>query len=160
MNTTNSNGHCGGFSAVPSASEEALDVVVVGAGFSGLYALHKFRDKLGMKVHVYEKGTGIGGTWFWNRYPGARCDVPSFVYSYSFDPELDREWAWSEKYAAQPEIGRYLNYVADKFDLRRDITLGVRVVGATYNTCDNRWTIRLDDGRQVAARYLCPLQGY
>ena len=98
-----------------------LDVAVVGAGLAGLYALHRFRG-LGFKTRVYEAGSGIGGTWFWNRYPGARCDIESLEYSYSFSPELDQEWKWPERYATQPQILEYINHVADRFDLMpRDV---------------------------------------
>ena len=96
------------------------DVVVVGAGFAGMYMLHRLRG-LGLKARVYEQGSGVGGTWYWNRYPGARCDVESMQYSYSFSDELQQEWDWSERYAPQPEILRYANHVADRFNLRPDI---------------------------------------
>ncbi len=108
-----------------------VDVVVVGAGFSGLYLLHNFR-KLGMSVQVFEAGDGVGGTWYWNRYPGARCDAESMAYSYSFDPDLEQEWEWSERYATQPEILKYINHVAERFDLHRDIKLETKVIGAEY----------------------------
>ena len=98
----------------------ACDAVVVGAGFAGLYMLHKLRS-LGFSVRIYEAASGVGGTWFWNRYPGARCDVESLEYSYSFSQELEAEWQWTERYASQPEILRYLNHVAERFDLKRDI---------------------------------------
>src|SRR5580765_6230381 len=104
------------------ADKGELDVVVVGAGFAGLYSLHKLRG-LGYSVAVYEAGTGVGGTWYWNRYPGARVDIESREYSYSFSPELEDEWQWTERYASQPELLRYLNHVADRFDLRGDIQL-------------------------------------
>ncbi len=103
-----------------------VDVVVVGAGFAGLYMLYRLL-RLGCSVRVFERGSGVGGTWFWNRYPGARCDVESMDYSYSFSPELEQEWVWSERYPTQPEILRYLNHVADRFDLRRHITFDTRV---------------------------------
>ena len=104
-----------------------FDAVVIGAGFAGLYALHKFRDDLNMRVRVFEAGDGVGGTWYWNRYPGARCDSESYYYCYSFSRELADEWKWSGRYPEQPEIERYLNHVADRFDLRRDIQLSTRV---------------------------------
>src|SRR4026208_555322 len=103
-----------------------LDVAIVGGGLAGLYAIHRLRG-MGLKVRAYEAGSGGGGTWFWNRYPGARCDVESLEYSYSFDDALQQEWEWTERYASQPEILRYLNHVADRFDLWRDITLRTRV---------------------------------
>jgi cation diffusion facilitator CzcD-associated flavoprotein CzcO len=102
----------------------ALDAVIIGAGFSGLYQLHALRDRLGLAVQVLEAGDGVGGTWYWNRYPGARCDSESHSYCYTFSDELLAEWEWSERYPEQPEIMRYLNHVADRFDLRRSIRLG------------------------------------
>ena len=128
------------------------DVVVVGAGMAGLYALYKLRE-LGLSVRVYEAGSGVGGTWFWNRYPGARCDSESMDYSYSFSPELEQEWEWSERYPTQPEILRYLDHVADRFDLRRDIQLNTRVTQAHYHEADNRWAVRTDQGDAVSATY-------
>ncbi len=104
-----------------------LDVVVVGAGLAGLYMLQRLRG-LGLAARVYEAGDGVGGTWYWNRYPGARCDIESLEYQYGFDDELPRTWRWTERYATQPEILRYLNFVADRFDLRRDIHFNTRVV--------------------------------
>jgi cation diffusion facilitator CzcD-associated flavoprotein CzcO len=118
-----------------------LDVVVIGAGFSGLYALYKLRDEMGMDVRVYEAGEGVGGTWYWNRYPGARCDSESYYYSYSFSEDLEQEWEWTSKYPEQPEILRYLNHVADRFDLRRDIQLGT------------------ESGEQVSAQFLISAVG-
>ena len=103
-----------------------FDAVIVGAGFAGLYMLHRLRG-LGLSARVFEAGKGVGGTWYWNRYPGARCDVESMDYSYSFSNELQQEWKWTERYAAQPEILTYINHVADRFDLRRDIQLDTRV---------------------------------
>src|ERR1041384_7899208 len=122
-----------------------FDVVVVGAGFAGLYMLYRLRE-LGLSARVYEAGSSVGGTWFWNRYPGARCDIESLQYSYSFSEELQREWRWSERYATQPEILRYLNHVADRFDLRRDIQLQTRVTVASFDESTNRWTIHTDQG--------------
>jgi cyclohexanone monooxygenase len=129
-----------------------FDVVVVGAGFGGLYALYKMRE-LGLSTRVYEAGTGIGGTWFWNRYPGARCDVESLAYSYSFSKELEQEWDWTERYASQPEILDYANHVADRFDLRRDIALETRVEAATWDETTDRWAVRLEGGEEVSARF-------
>ena len=114
-----------------------LDAIVVGAGFAGLYALHRLRG-LGLSVRVLEQGDAIGGTWYWNRYPGARCDIESMDYSYSFSEELEQEWEWSERYPAQPEILRYLNHVADRFDLRCDIELRTRVVPRATSTSAGR----------------------
>jgi len=128
------------------------DVVIVGAGFGGMYMLHSLR-KLGFTVRVFEAGSGVGGTWYWNRYPGARCDVESMQYSYSFDEDLDQEWTWTEKYAPQPEILAYANHVADRFDLRRDIRFDTRVVAATFDEGTNRWSIETDQGDQVTAQF-------
>src|SRR5436305_9562466 len=121
------------------------DVVIVGAGFAGLYMLHRLRT-MGLSAHLCEAGGGVGGTWYWNRYPGARCDVESMEYSYQFSDELQQQWDWTERYAAQPEILRYANHVADRFDLRRDIQFGTRVLSATYDDATSRWTVRTDDG--------------
>ena len=140
-------------------NDGSFDAVVVGAGFSGLYALLRLRENLGLKVRGYEAGGGVGGTWYWNRYPGCRCDVPSHFYSYSFSAELDQEWCWSEKYAAQPEIEKYLNHVADKFDLRRDIRFNTRVISANYDAANRVWDIGTDDGRRVRARFLLSAAG-
>ncbi|GHO99813.1 cyclohexanone monooxygenase [Reticulibacter mediterranei] len=133
-----------------SASE--FDAIVIGAGFSGLYMLYRLRE-LGLSTRVYEAGEGVGGTWYWNRYPGARCDTPSIHYSYSFSPDLEQEWEWPEKYPTQPEILRYLNHVADRFDLRRDIQFSTRVISAVYDNSTNRWTIQTHQGDQASARY-------
>ncbi len=130
----------------------SYDAVIVGAGFSGLYMLHKLRG-MGLSARVYEAGTGVGGTWYWNRYPGARVDIESQEYSYSFSPELDDEWVWSERYATQPELMRYLNHVADRFDLRPDIQLETRVTAAHFDESSNRWTMTTDQGETVSARY-------
>ncbi len=136
----------------PTRQIETLDVVVVGAGFGGLCMLHRLRG-LGLTARVFEAGTGVGGTWFWNRYPGARCDVESLEYSYQFSDELQQEWEWSERYASQAEILRYLNHVADRFDLRRDIVLRTRVASATFDEAADRWIVRTDGGDTVAARF-------
>ena len=125
-------------SALQSAAghkPRAYDVVVVGAGFAGMYMLHRLRGQ-GFSVRVYEQGDGVGGTWYWNRYPGARCDVESMQYSYSFSDELQQEWDWSERYAPQPEILRYANHVADRFNLRPDIQFYTRVERAVFDEDD------------------------
>ena len=132
--------------------QQEVDAVIVGAGFAGLYMLHRLRG-LGLSARVFEAGDGIGGTWYWNRYPGARCDVESMDYSYSFSDELQQEWRWTERYAAQPEILRYINHVADRFDLRRDIQLKTRVVEAIFDEAASRWEIRTDRGDAVSARF-------
>jgi cyclohexanone monooxygenase len=131
---------------------EPLDAIIVGAGFSGLYMLHRLRTA-GLKARVFEAGDGVGGTWFWNRYPGARCDIESLEYSYSFSEELTREWRWSERYASQPEILRYLNHVADRFDLRRDIELNTRVTSMVFDEGTNLWTVRTDRHEPARARF-------
>lgn len=128
------------------------DMVIVGAGFAGLYMLHKARG-MGLSAVVFEAGDGVGGTWFWNRYPGARVDIESHEYSYSFSPELEQDWQWSERYAAQPELLRYLNHVADRFDLRRDIRFETRVTEAAYDAKVNRWAVKTDHGDKVSARF-------
>lgn len=133
-------------------------MVVVGAGFAGLYALHSLRDRLGLSVRVLEQAGDVGGTWYWNRYPGARCDIESFNYSYSFSEELQQEWTWSERFAAQPEILAYLNHVADRFDLRRDIQFDTRVDSAVWDGVAH-WEIGADDGKRVRARYLVTATG-
>ena len=130
----------------------AYDAVVVGAGFAGLYMLHRLRG-LGFTARVYEAGGGVGGTWYWNRYPGARCDVESMQYSFSFSEELDQQWDWSEKYAPQPEILAYANHVADRFDLRRHIRFDTRVTAATFDETANCWRIETDGGDKVSAQF-------
>ena len=129
-----------------------VDVLVVGAGFSGLYLLHRLRG-LGLRTLVVEKADDVGGTWFWNRYPGARCDIESVDYCYSFSPELLDEWVWSERFATQPEILRYLQHVADRFDLRRDVLLSTRVDALRWDGERPGWTATLSDGASVRARF-------
>jgi cation diffusion facilitator CzcD-associated flavoprotein CzcO len=137
---------------VSNKQVEEVDVVVVGAGFAGMYLLHLLRGQ-GFNTVVIEAGTDVGGTWYWNRYPGARCDVPSLDYSYSFDTELEQEWEWSEKYATQPEILSYAQHVADRFDLRRDIRFETRVESAIYDESTKRWTVTTDDGAQISTQF-------
>ena len=129
---------------------EARDVVIVGAGFAGLYMLYRLRE-LGMSVQVLEAADDVGGTWFWNRYPGARCDVESIEYSYSFSDELQQEWKWTERYAAQPEILRYIQHVADRFRLRQHIRFQTRVKVAEFDPDANRWTVETDKGDRITA---------
>lgn len=129
-----------------------VDALVVGAGFAGLYLLHKFRG-MGLTARIVEAGSGVGGTWFWNRYPGARCDIESMQYSYSFDEALQQEWRWSERYATQSEILAYLNHVADRFDLRRDIDFDTRVISSVLNEQTDRWAVTCEDGRSYSARF-------
>src|SRR5215468_8861113 len=143
-------------SAMPSVTAgfaEAYDVVVVGAGFAGMYMLHRLRGQ-GMTARVYEQGSGVGGTWYWNRYPGARCDVESMQYSYSFSDELQQEWEWSERYAPQPEILRYANHVADRFGLRPDIEFNTTVGHCVFDERDNNWSVTLSGGKTVTAKYV------
>ncbi|MBI1405665.1 MAG: NAD(P)-binding protein [Caulobacter sp.] len=135
-----------------AASKAECDVVIVGAGFSGLYLLHRMRE-LGLSARVFEAGDGVGGTWYWNRYPGARVDIESQEYSYSFSDELQDEWRWTERYAAQPELLKYLNHVADRFDLRRDIQFDTRVTAAHFDEASSTWTVATDRGETVSARY-------
>ena len=129
-----------------------LDVAIVGGGLAGLYAIHRLRG-MGLKVRAYEQGSGIGGTWFWNRYPGARCDVESLEYSYSFDEQLQQDWKWPERYGTQPEILKYINHVADRFDLRRDVQLNTRIASAVFDGAANQWILRTRDGEEIHARY-------
>jgi cyclohexanone monooxygenase len=135
------------------AASETCDVVVVGAGFAGMYMLHRLRGQ-GFSVRVFEQGGDVGGTWYWNRYPGARCDVESMQYSYSFSDELQQEWEWSERYAPQPEILKYAGHVADRFDLRRDIRFDTRVDRAVFDEGANSWSVTISDGTTVAAKYV------
>ena len=136
-----------------------LDALIIGAGFSGMYQLLQLRDKLGLSVKVLEAADGVGGTWYWNRYPGARCDSESHSYSYYFSKALLEEWEWSERYPQQPEILRYLNHVADRFALRPDIVLGTRVRQARYFAADNRWHITTEAGQTYAATYFITAVG-
>ena len=145
------------FQSVPAkdqtAATNAYDVVVVGAGFAGMYMLHRLR-KQGLSARVYEQGGDVGGTWYWNRYPGARCDVESMQYSYSFDDELQQQWDWSERYAPQPEILNYARHVADRYDLRRDIQFDTRVDRAAFDESANRWLVATSDGKTVTAKHV------
>ena len=129
-----------------------LDVIVVGGGLGGLYALYRLR-KMGLTARAFEAGSGVGGTWFWNRYPGARCDVESLEYSYAFDDGLQQEWHWPERYGTQPEILKYINHVADRFDLRRDVILNTRVTSAAFDPGKNLWTVRTDKGHTARAPF-------
>ncbi|KCZ87362.1 flavin-containing monooxygenase [Hyphomonas johnsonii] len=131
---------------------DMIDAVIVGAGFAGLYMLHRLRA-MGVSARIYEAGSDIGGTWFWNRYPGARVDIESQEYSYSFSDELEFDWQWTERYASQPELLKYINHVADRFDLRHDIQLDTRVTEAVYDETRDRWRILTDRGERISARY-------
>jgi cation diffusion facilitator CzcD-associated flavoprotein CzcO len=139
--------------AFDPAVVERFDAIVIGAGIAGMYQLYRLR-KLGLSVRVFETGTDVGGTWYWNRYPGARFDSESYSYGYSFSDELLKEWDWSEHFSAQPETLRYLNFVADKFDLRKDIRFSTRVVAATFDEAENSWEIATEDGARARARFL------
>ncbi len=135
-------------------ANQVQDALVIGAGFAGLYALHALRDRLGLSVTVLEAGEGVGGTWYWNRYPGARCDSESHSYCYAFSDALVREWEWSERYPGHEEIRRYLNWVADRLDLRRDIRLGRRVTEARWDSAAQLWRVATENGERHAARFL------
>jgi cation diffusion facilitator CzcD-associated flavoprotein CzcO/acetyl esterase/lipase len=148
-----------GVAAQPTPTDAtAFDVVVVGAGFSGLYLLHRLRA-LGFSARAYDTAADVGGTWYWNRYPGARCDIPTTDYAYSFDPDLERDWTWSEKYATQPEILAYLHHVADRYDLRRDIVFSTGITQATWDDEDHRWQLRTDAGDTVTCRWYVMASG-
>ena len=138
--------------------ETEFDAIVVGAGFAGLYMLHKLRE-LGMKATAIERADGVGGTWHWNRYPGCRCDIESLAYSYSFSEELQREWTWTHRYAAQPEILSYLNHVADRFDLRKDIQLSTSVTAAHYDDASATWAVQTDSGERLRSRFFVMATG-
>ena len=146
-------------SPLTPCSPVLLDAIVVGAGFSGLYQLLLLRDKLGLSVKVLDAAQGVGGTWYWNRYPGARCDSESHSYAYYFSKELLNEWEWSERYPQQPEILRYLNHVADRFNLRSDIVLGTKVQSAHYSDTDKRWHVTTDQGQTYVAKYFITAVG-
>ena len=133
-------------------SSDIIDAVIVGAGLAGLYMLHSLREHH-FSARVFEAGDGVGGTWYWNRYPGARCDVESMQYSYSFSEELQQEWQWTEQYASQPELLRYINYVADKFDLRQHIQFKTRVITAVFNESLSHWEIETEHGERFRARF-------
>lgn len=135
-----------------------VDVIIVGAGVAGLYAIHRLRAE-GLKVKAFEAGSGVGGTWFWNRYPGCRCDIESMEYSFSFDDDLQQDWKWPERYGTQPEILRYVNHVADRFDLRRDIQFNTRVKTAAFDDAANTWTIVTDTGDVAIAPYVIMATG-
>jgi cation diffusion facilitator CzcD-associated flavoprotein CzcO len=137
---------------------EQFDVIIIGAGVTGLYALYRLRER-GFSVRVFEAGGGVGGTWYWNRYPGARFDSESYTYGYSFSEELLQEWDWQEHYAGQPETERYLNYVADKFDLRRDIQCNAHVTAVVWDEGTNRWQVHLADGHQARAQFVITAVG-
>src|SRR4029077_2301211 len=136
----------------PASVSEQFDAVVVGAGFSGLYMLYRLRQ-LGLSVKVFDSAGDVGGTWYWNRYPGARCDIPTTDYTYSFDPELDKEWTWSEKYATQPEILDYLRFVGDRHGLRSAIDFSTSVASARWDEQEKRWRITIGRAKEIPGRY-------
>ena len=138
--------------SVGTLESRRFDAIIVGAGVGGLYAIYRLR-KLGLKLCAFEAGGGVGGTWYWNRYPGCRCDVESLEYSYSFSDELQQEWHWPERYGTQPEILRYINHVADRFDLRRDIQFNTRIKEAVFDSRTSTWTVTTDKGDTASARY-------
>ena len=142
----------------PAEAVERFDAIVIGAGVTGLYSLYRLRE-LGLSVRAFEDASGVGGTWFWNRYPGCRFDSESYTYGYSFSEELLQEWDWKERYSGQPENERYLNYVADKFDLRRHIQFNSRVVSAVFDEEESCWEILLEDGHRARGRFLITLVG-
>jgi cyclohexanone monooxygenase len=135
-----------------------FDAIIIGAGFGGMYMLHRLRQK-GFSSRVIEAGKGVGGTWYWNRYPGARCDVESVQYSYQFSKELEQEWEWTERYATQPEILKYANHVADRFDLRRDMQFETRVTKAAFDEKNNAWIVETDKGERYVARFVITAMG-
>jgi len=138
---------------------ENFDAVIIGAGFSGMYMLKSLRDNLGLNVRVYEAGQTVGGTWYWNRYPGARCDSDSYIYCFTWDKHLLNDWEWSERYPEQPEILRYLEHVAKRHDLKRDMQFNTRVTAAEFDEADNRWTVRTDKGEAASAQFLIAAVG-
>jgi cyclohexanone monooxygenase len=145
-------------SNVAPKTDPTVDLVIVGAGFAGLYMLQRARS-LGLRARVFEAGAGVGGTWYWNRYPGARCDVESMEYSYQFSDDLQQQWQWSERFAPQPEILRYANHVADRFDLRRDISFETRVLSAHFDASSARWRVMIDRGGAVSSQFVVMATG-
>ena len=142
-----------------AGATQSFDAVVIGAGFSGMYMLKSLRDKLGLKVRVYEAGETVGGTWYWNRYPGARCDSDSYIYCFTWDKQLLHEWEWSERYPEQPEILRYLEHVAERHELKREIRFNTRVTGAEFDETNNLWKVRTAQGEEATARFLVAAVG-
>ena len=144
--------------ADPKTSPD-VEAIIIGAGFGGLSLIHRLRNEMGLSVQGFETGGGVGGTWYWNRYPGCRCDSDSYVYCYSFDRALLQQWQWSERYPEQHEILKYLNHVADRFDLRRDIKFDTRVTEASFDEATNLWLVRTDKGRRCLTAYLITAVG-
>src|SRR5260370_331414 len=143
---------------MPEAFQD-FDAVVIGAGFSGMHMLKALRDKLGLTVRVYEAGETVGGTWYWNCYPGARCDSDAYIYCFTWDKQLLQDWEWSERYPEQPEILRYLDHVAERHDLKRNMQFSTRVTGAEFDETTNLWKVRTDKGDEVTARHLIAAVG-
>jgi cyclohexanone monooxygenase len=135
-----------------TGKQTGLDVAIVGAGFAGMYLIHRLRA-MGLKIRAYDSASDVGGTWYWNRYPGARCDVESMQYSYSFDEGLQQDWNWTERFATQPEILAYAHHVADHFDLRRDIQFNTKIVGASFHAASDTWNLTTDTGEAIAANF-------
>ena len=142
----------------PHSAERTKDVVVVGAGFSGMYQLYKLREQ-GLDVQVFEAGSDVGGTWYWNRYPGARVDIESMAYSFSFSEELQQEWEWSEKYSPQPELLKYAQHIADRFDLKNHIAFNTRVASAHFDEDEDEWLVTTECGRRIRAQHLVMATG-
>ena len=138
--------------AIADKKSDHVDMVIVGAGFAGMYMLYGAREN-GLSVRCFEAGDGVGGTWYWNRYPGARVDIECLEYSYSFSEELQNEWNWTERYAGQPELLDYANHVADRYNMRDDITFETRVVSTIFNEDTQRWTVTTDSGEVVSAKF-------
>src|ERR1700722_1977929 len=145
-------------SGAAEAPASRYDAIIIGAGYAGMYAVKRLRD-IGFSVRALEMGDGVGGTWYWNRYPGARVDVESIEYSYSFSEDLQQEWEWTELMASQPELERYLNWVADRLDLRRDIQLETRVTALTYDEDRAEWTVEADTGDRFVCRFVIAATG-
>ncbi len=141
-----------------SVNGEVLDAIVLGGGFGGMHMLYQLRE-LGFKAIALEAGSDVGGAWYWNRYPGARCDVESLVYCYSFSPIIDAEWKWSERYSAQPEIPRYMRFVCDRLDLRKDIRFNSRLVKAVFDEAANIWTLETENGDTYKAHFFISSAG-
>jgi cation diffusion facilitator CzcD-associated flavoprotein CzcO len=137
-----------------ASTSQNFDAIVIGAGFSGIHMLKSLRDTLGLKVRVYEAGETVGGTWYWNRYPGARCDSEAYIYCFTWDKQLLQEWEWSERYPEQPEILRYLAHVAKRHDLKRDMQFNTRIIGAEFDETINLWRVHTDKGEEVTAQFL------
>lgn len=142
-----------------STDHDSFDALIIGAGFSGMYQLHTLRDKLGLKTLVFETADDVGGTWYWNRYPGARCDSESHAYAYFFSKELHESWEWTERYPGHAEIRRYLGHVVQRLDLKKDIRFGTTVVSAHFNEQENRWTVNASSGETFKTRYLISAVG-